>query len=505
MINQLKAQWKATKVRWKPHPGPQTEALSRAEFEVLYGGARGGGKTEGGLAWLYRDTEHPKYRALVIRKNAKDLVDWIDRARWMFPHAEVVGNPPVVRFPSGAIIRTGHLRDSNAYTQYQGHEYQRMLIEELTQIPSEDDYLKLISSCRSSIPGLKPRVLGTTNPGGKGHAWVKNRFVSNQEWGKPSYYSEVIPRLGKVTRSRIFIPARVDDNPSLFNVDPGYILFLEKLKETNVDLWKAWRHGDWDVFTGQVFSEFRRDLHVIRPFVPHESYAHLFWADWGYSGQSAAAFYLSVVVPEIYNNVKFTRIITYKEWYGNQITPKNWASKIYQDAFAMNRVHSIKRGKGDPAMFNGPQDGSDSIADLMDQKWKQLHRKQWFPFTRGNNNRIGGWAAMHDWLSIAPDGHPYWLITENCKDLIRTLPALIYDEEKIEDVDTDMEDHGPDACRYGLTDIPFISGDVGLIPRGIIDRSRQSMPINDQGEPVSIDLNKFARAYPKGKKDWRSA
>ena len=65
---------------WKPQPR-QEIALSQDFDELLYGGARFGGKTEGGLAFLAYDTEYPFYRALVIRKNADDLKDWIDRAR----------------------------------------------------------------------------------------------------------------------------------------------------------------------------------------------------------------------------------------------------------------------------------------------------------------------------------------------------------------------------------------------------------------------------------------
>ena len=102
---------------WKPHPGAQTLALSVSNtYETLYGGARGGGKTDAGMVWLLRDSENPKLRGLVIRKNAEDLSDWIDRAREMYPNAVISGKPAFIRFPSGAIIRTGHLKDDSAYT-----------------------------------------------------------------------------------------------------------------------------------------------------------------------------------------------------------------------------------------------------------------------------------------------------------------------------------------------------------------------------------------------------
>ena len=157
-------------VLWKPHKGPQTYALSIKDcYECLYGGARGGGKTDAGIVWMLKETANSLFRGLVIRRTADDQSDWLDRASRIYTNAKFVGKPTKIEFPSGAIIRTGHLRDDQAYTKYQGHEYQRMLIEELTQIPDEESYLKLLSSCRSTID-IKPQVFCTANPGGKGHS-----------------------------------------------------------------------------------------------------------------------------------------------------------------------------------------------------------------------------------------------------------------------------------------------------------------------------------------------
>lgn len=231
---------------WKPNPGQQTEALSRSEFEILYGGARGGGKTDAGIVWIAEPTDNPKYRGLVIRKNATDLGDWIDRAEEMF---KLVGGKRAntkfgveFHFKSGAKIRTGHLKDENAYTKYQGHEYQRMLIEELTLIPSEELYMKLVSSCRSTVDNLKPQILCTTNPGEVGHIWVKERFVDIGDPNKPVSFKD--EETG-VIKWRIFIPARIEDNPILMKKDPGYLAWLNQLP---TDLRKAWRSGDWSVY-----------------------------------------------------------------------------------------------------------------------------------------------------------------------------------------------------------------------------------------------------------------
>lgn len=252
---------------WRAHP-KQNEALTRKEFEILYGGARGGGKTDAGMAFLLYWKDNPLYRALVVRRNAKDLSDWTERAKIMYRPSGAVatGSPVTFRFPSGAIIKTGHLNTEDAYEQYQGHEYQKILNEELNLIPSEDSYLKLVSSCRSSVPGIDPQVFNTTNPGGAGHKWVKKRF------GLQGIPREPVITVDKITgRSRVFIPSRVEDNPSLMENDPGYVKFLDGLPD---GLREQWRLGSWDDFDvkGAIYSlqlnQARREGRVSR--VPYE-------------------------------------------------------------------------------------------------------------------------------------------------------------------------------------------------------------------------------------------
>jgi hypothetical protein len=232
-------------IHWQPQP-KQATALARSEQEILYGGARGGGKTDAGQAWLLYDKDHPKFRALVIRKNADDLKDWVDRARNMYvgTGAVIVGNPPEIRFPKGGVIRTGHLKDENAYSKYQGHEYQRMLVEELSQIPREKDYLKLISSCRSTVPELKPQVFCTTNPDDPGLEWIKER------WKIPEIpdFDKVYTTVTEEGRSVVFIPAKLEDNPKLMEVDPSYVQLIDSWKRTDYEQWEAWRLGNWKGF-----------------------------------------------------------------------------------------------------------------------------------------------------------------------------------------------------------------------------------------------------------------
>ena len=250
---------------WRPHPRQETALLSEA-FETLYGGARGGGKTDAGMAWLLYPKDNPDYRALVVRRNYTDLNDWLDRAQVMYSgtSAKFV-NRDEIRFASGAKIRVGHLADSKAYMKYQGHEYQRQLIEELTQIPTEEMYLKLISSCRSTND-IPARVFATCNPGGAGHYWVKKRFI---DVAKPmvEYHDDVS------NRSRIYIPATVDDNPTLLEKDPDYVHFLNSLPP---DLKAYWRFGSWDyvktkgaIFGDEIEQAQREERFSYAPYNPH--------------------------------------------------------------------------------------------------------------------------------------------------------------------------------------------------------------------------------------------
>lgn len=448
---------------WHPHV-KQEFALVRNEFEVLYGGARGGGKTDTGLVWLTYDIDNPKYRALVIRKNSDDLSDWIDRAAKFYKPlgASIAYRPAIIKFPWGAVIRTGHLKDNQAYTKYQGHEYQRILIEELTQIPDEKRYLQLISSCRSTIPELKPHIFLTTNPGGIGHGWVKSRFVDPE---KPN-----TPFKDKTSgRSRIYIPATIDDNPTLIQNDPDYIRQLDALKDNDVDLWKAWRLGSWDVFAGQFFRNFRRDLHTIPSYYPTNEGFLIAGLDWGRVDNFS--FHVSHVFPVTFGGVTFNRVITFLEVYGNDQDPSYWACRIMEKLEGKDlKIDSLTRVMSDNQIFaKTPTDNGITIADQFYQESPDFNGK----LIAASKNRIGGWESIQKWLSIAPDGKPYWMITEDCKDLIRTLPAAVHDENRVEDIDQSGEDDALDEMRYQFSDLKWIDAKVGSVPRGGEEQIKQ--------------------------------
>ena len=390
------------------------------------------------MAWLLRATEFPEARMLVVRRNADDLADWIDRAHKMYPYAKIVGKPATIKFPSGAIIRTGHLKDDQAYTKYQGHEYQRILIEELTQIPTEESYLKLISSCRSTVPGLDPKIFCTANPGGKGHQWVKRRFIQGH---KP-----MVAFKADGERSRMYIPATIDNNPTLLKNDPNYVDFLENLPEP---LRSAWRHGDWDIFAGQYFGEWNPAMHVVKEEMAKKlGYGQEFnkkyiGIDWGYTAPFAA-----VWIEGTPNNMVFA----YRELYGTERHPVEWG----QDIKDMTGDEEIFMSLGDPSMWaRNPMSWNASHTQMYTDKSIATALAEYVPnLVPANNSRIIGWRNMAQLMHYKKGKLPnFYIIDKACPNLERTIPDMIRDDKNPEDLDTTLEDHICDAMRYALTHI----------------------------------------------------
>lgn len=428
------------RVIWLPQP-KQRIALGVDVYELLYGGARGGGKTDAGIAWIIKDSyiNNSKFRGLVIRRNADDLSDWIDRADALFKYFGGVkkGQPAEFVFPSGAKIKTGHLKDPDTYTKYQGHEYQRMLIEEITQIPDELRYEQLIGSCRSTVPELLPSIFMTTNPTGKGHAWVKRRFIKGD--GVPKPMKIWLPE--KTKRPRVFIPASVYDNPILLENDPGY---LDYLKGLPLALREAWLKGSWDVGAGQYFDEWTPEVHVCKPFEIPAHWQRFVCGDYGYSNPSAI--YWCAVDPEK------SKVYIYRELYVTKHTGEMLAQSIvrmteYNEMIDWIVMDSSIKDTG----IEGGKTVYDQMCDVFEaKKWDVTLRLA----TKGAGSRINGWNLMRGYLKIQHDVNGYPItrlqVFDNCKEMMRVMPDQMHDENNIEDLDSDGEDHAPDAIRYGL-------------------------------------------------------
>lgn len=422
----------------------------RPEDEALYGGAAGGGKSDALVIEATRQVHIPHYKALILRKTYPQLTELIEKSlRYYsvaFPKARYNGSEHTWYFPSGAKIVFGSMQHSKDKLNYQGKAYDFIAFDELTHF-SYDEYIYLSSRNRANGPGTRVYMRATANPGGIGHGWVKERFITAAEPMTTIWESVKVEHDGKIDvhhRSRIFVPSSVFDNKILLENDPDYLTRLASMPEAER---KALLYGDWDSYSGQYFAEWRDKpehyddrqwTHVINPFRIPDHWKIYRSFDWGYNKPFSCGWWA------IDNDGVAYRIL---ELYGCTKTPNEglkWTAKqVFEEIHRIETEHEWLKGKringvADPAIFSA--DGGESIAESA-QKCRVY-------FTPGDHQRIPGWMQMHYRLAFDENGYPMMYIFKNCKAFIRTVPTLIYDDHKVEDLDTEGEDHIADETRY---------------------------------------------------------
>jgi hypothetical protein len=433
--------------------GTKGEPFRPAVADIVgYGGSAGGGKTDLMVAAaLIAMAAYPGINIGYFRRKYPQLTGLggaIARSKSIFPSNEAVckynETSHVWAFTNGSHMQFCHCNNPNDVESYQSQQFDIMMIDETTQF-LEMMVKFLLTRNRATVtnPNFRSFAIFATNPGSVGHLYFKTEFV---DIGEPETLHDFKNETGQIEK-HIFIPSKLADNKILLDRDPNYAVKLSP----NEAIRKRLLEGEWDIFEGQVFGEFRRGTHVMRPIMPNLKFSHYLSMDWGYSALSAYAAYAHVLLHQkTADGVNFNRIITYREWYGNMKAPDVWAELIYKQS-------SVKyiRGYVDPAMTNTQTDGSTPIAELFENKWKQINGgENWLNLEKGINDRPLRQATLHNWLQIAPDGLPYWMCTENCTNLIRTLPQLVYDDTKIDEVDTTLEDH----CLLATTKIITYNG-----------------------------------------------
>lgn len=445
------------KVIWSPQP-KQAVFMSRPEYEALYGGAAGGGKSDALLAEALRQVHIPHYRAIIFRKTYPQLSELIDRSRDIysraFPRAKYNGTAHCWCFPSGAKIYFGNMQRESDRTNYQGKRYDFIGFDELTHFTFAE-YSYMFSRNRPSGSGTRVYIRATTNPGGVGHGWVKERFITAAPPLTPitDEYDVCTPdgKTIKMQRKRIFVPSNVFDNKKLLNNDPNYLANLAMMPQAERD---ALLYGNWDSFSGQVFREWKNDpehyqdrrfTHVIKPFRVPADWRVYRGFDFGYSKPFSVGWYAVDHDGRLYR-IQELYGCTSTPNTGVKWTPQEIAQRILETEQAdPNLCGRHITGIADPSIFDKSR--GQSVAEMMEQKhvyWE-----------KGDNTRIAGKMQYHYRLAFDEDGVPMFYCFDTCRHFIRTLPVLVYDEKRVEDIDTTQEDHIYDECRYVLMENPI--------------------------------------------------
>lgn len=437
---------------WRPQAGPQKALIDCPLPEIFYGGARGGGKTDGVLGKYALKAKYygKHFNAVFFRRELPMLDDAIERSHEIYGPlgAKWHDQKKTWRFPWGGRLRFRPLERVEDAEKYQGQNLTDACIEEAGQYPDPRP-IDRVNGVLRSAHRVPTQLLLTGNPGGPGQGWIKSRYIDPAPMGM-KILTRKLPN-GRDHRY-VFIPSRVEHNRILLQSDPDYInrLYLVGSKE----LVDAWLKGDWNAIEGAFFPEFC-ERHVVAPMILPAHWTRFRAMDWGSAKPFSVGWY-AVSDGEL---PQFPRgaLVKYREWYGMRegqpdVGLKMTAEEVGAGIKERERNEKVLTGVLDPAAF--AEDGGPSIA----------HRLGVF-FNRADNKRVGHNGAMGGWDQLrarlkgqdGPGGKPMLFFFSTCTHTIRTLPALQHDPSRAEDVDTDSEDHAADETRYACMSRPWIA------------------------------------------------
>jgi len=443
---------------WSPQPGPQALAIGTKLWcdELLFGGSRGGGKSEFMLMDFFMDVKEwkNKWHGVLFRRSYPQLDDIVQRAQEIYRACTGQdgwrSGDYTYKFPGGSTLKFRHLDNDADASNYLGHSYGWVGFEELTQWSTDGPYKKLLATVRSTTKGLPKRIRSTSNPGSVGHGWVKRRFIDMAPEGSVPFREE------KSGMTRMFIRSRVQDNKILLQNDPGYVGRIRAAAAGNKQLLRAWLYGDWDVFFGQFFSSFDPKIHKVDPLkVLPNGKVPSHWRiegslDYGESKPTAFCLWATNEHWESY---------LIAEYYKSGL----WLSEHVSGIWTLCQYCPYTNGRmperiwADPQIFYTRASANSATMNRMVADVFKNDSKGQLKLVKSNRDRVAGWRFLKNQMAVkfGPDGEmvrrPKIFYFPECEEFERTTLGAVYagsEESPSEDMDTDGEDHLQDSARY---------------------------------------------------------
>jgi len=400
---------------------------------------------------------------VIFRETFPQLEDVIAKTKkwfWkIFPLAVYNKAEHSWTFPEGEILYLRHMQHADDYWNFHGHEYPFIGWEELTNWATSDCYDSMKACNRSSHPGMPRMYRSTCNPWGVGHGWVKARFIDPAPAGK-------IIRDTPNGWPRVRIHGDTKENEALLYAEPDYIATLEGIEDEAKR--KAWLFGDWDIAAGGIFSDvWEPGYHIVQPFEVPASWELSRSFDWGSARPFSVGWWAKSNGEQpkgVSRTIARGTWVRIAEWYGWNGKPNTGcamlAAEIARGIIEREKQMGfrIHEGVADSAIFdNGTGLSNESIATTMERIGVR-----WTPANKGPGSRKQGWEKMRELFSNAkktPMEKPGLLVFDACRQFIRTVPTLLRDDKKPDDIDSETEDHVADETRYRvMTEVPKAGG-----------------------------------------------
>lgn len=468
---------------WRPIPGTSQElALNSRCHITLYAGARGPGKTDTQLMRFRRNVGvgyGAFWRGVIFDREYKNLDDLVAKSqRWFHSFHDGAKFLSAARdfkwvWPTGEELLFRSIKTEDDYWDYHGQEFPFIGWNELCKYANLKLFDMLMSCNRSSftpekdnpaMPAIPLEVFATTNPYGAGHQAVKRRFIDVAAYGEVvrttvNVFNPRTQQREPVTKTQVTIFGSYKENIYL---SPEYIASLEQISDENQR--KAWLYGDWDIVAGGAVSDlWRKNIHILPRFRIPLSWHVDRSLDWGSSTPFCVGFWAEANGEDatLEDGTTFCpppgTLVQLYEWYGAKEIGTNIGLKLSAHSLAEGIIEREKMLMNERWIAKQPWPGpaDNQIRDVREIDVDTIEKKmadkgvRWEESDKSPGSRRNGLQLIRDRLEASVNKEEAGLYFQTCcQASIQTIPALPRDDVKIDDVDTEAEDHPYDQTRY---------------------------------------------------------